>query len=115
MSTNLINNIDEAFMRRINYVVRFPLPDAKQRLKLWKSMFPKEMPADERIDFEYLAEHFEFSGGIIKNTVMSAAFLAAEDNVPVGMPHLIGAIRKHLAKQGRVMLKEDFGRYSMFL
>ncbi len=115
MSTNLINNIDEAFMRRINYVVRFPFPDAKQRLILWKSMFPKEMPTDEGIDFEYLAERFEFSGGIIKNTVMSAAFLAAEEESPVGMPHLLKAVRKQLAKQGRVMLKEDFGRYSMFI
>ncbi len=115
MSTNLINNIDEAFMRRINYVVRFPFPNADQRLKLWKSMFPEEMPIDEGIDFEYLAERFEFSGGIIKNTVMSAAFLAAEDYSPIGMTHLLRAVRKQLAKQGRVMLKEDFGRYSMFI
>ncbi len=115
MSTNLIRNIDEAFMRRISYVVHFPFPDAAQRLLLWKSMFPKEMPRDSGIDFEFLAKQFELSGGLIKNTVMSAAFLAAEENSAVNMSHLLRALKKQLTKQGRILLSEDFGKYSMFV
>lgn len=115
MSTNLIRNIDEAFMRRISYVVHFPFPDAEQRLLLWKSMFPEEMPRDAGIDFDYLARQFEMSGGLIKNTVMSAAFLAADENCAVNMSHLLRAIKKQLAKQGRVLLSGDFGKYSMFV
>lgn len=115
MATNLAGNIDEAFMRRINYVVHFPFPNAEQRLKLWKSMFPAEMPKDGGIDFDYLADNFELSGGIIKNIVMSAAFMAAEDDLPVSMTHLLRALKIQLSKQGRIVLKEDFGKYSAFM
>lgn len=115
MSTNLLQNIDSAFMRRISYVINFPFPDEGRRLELWKKMFPPEMPVDEGIDFEYLARQFELSGAVIKNTVMSAAFLAVEEDAPVNMSHILRAVRKQLSKQGRLLVKEDFGKYSMFL
>ncbi len=115
MSTNLLQNIDNAFMRRISYVINFPFPDEGRRLELWKKMFPPEMPADTGIDFEYLAGQFELSGAAIKNTVMSAAFLAAAEDSPVNMSHILRAVSKQLSKQGRLLLKEDFGKYSMFL
>ncbi len=115
MATNLVGNIDEAFMRRINYVVHFPFPNAEQRLKLWESMFPAEMPRDSDIDLAFLADNFELSGGIIKNTVMSAAFMAAEDGLPVNMTHMLRALKNQLSKQGRVVLKDDFGEYSAFI
>ena len=115
MATNLIQNIDEAFIRRISCVVNFPLPDAPHRLILWKNMFPDEMPRDPGIDFDYLAEQFELSGASIKNSVMSAAFLAAEEGSSVNMSHIIRAVKKQLAKQGKVLLKDDFGKYSVYL
>ncbi|MGN0597955.1 MAG: ATP-binding protein, partial [Ruminiclostridium sp.] len=115
MSTNLLQNIDSAFMRRISYVINFPFPDRDRRLELWKRMFPSEMPVDSGIDFDYLAGQFELSGAEIKNTVMSAAFLAASENAPVNMSHILKAVSKQLSKQGRLTVKEDFGKYSMFL
>lgn len=114
MATNLIQNIDEAFIRRISCVVNFPLPDAEQRLALWHSMFPEEMPRDPGIDFEYLAEQFELSGAAIKNAVMSAAFLAAEEGSAVNMAHILRAVKQQLSKQGKVLLKGDFGKYSVY-
>lgn len=115
MSTNLLQNIDEAFMRRISYIIHFPFPDSEQRLILWKNMFPSEMPLEAEIDFDYLANQFEMSGAAIKNTVMSAAFLAATDDAAINMSHLLRAVKKQLSKQGKIMLKEDFGKYSMFI
>lgn len=114
MATNLIQNIDEAFIRRISCVVNFPLPDAAQRLSLWHSMFPAEMPRDPGIDFDYLAEQFEISGAAIKNAVMSAAFLAAEEDSAVNMAHILRAVKQQLSKQGKVLLKDDFGKYSVY-
>lgn len=114
MSTNLLQNIDDAFMRRISYIVNFPFPDASRRLELWKKMFPPEMPVDGELDLEYLASQFELSGALIKNTVMSAAFLAADEGEAVNMRHILRAVRKQLSKQGRVLLREDLGKYSMF-
>lgn len=114
MATNLLQNIDEAFIRRISCVINFPLPDAQQRLALWQSMFPPEMPRDGGIDFEFLAEQFELSGAAIKNAVMSAAFLAAEEEAPVSMAHILRAVRKQFSKQGKLLLKNDFGKYAVF-
>ncbi len=115
MSTNLLQNIDSAFIRRISYIINFPFPDVKRRLELWRKMFPAEMPLDGGIDFEYLAGQFELSGAAIKNTAMSAAFLAAAENKAVNMSHILRAVSKQLSKQGRLLVKEDFGKYSMFL
>ncbi len=114
MSTNLLQNIDEAFMRRINYIINFPFPDPQRRLILWKKNFPEKMPLDDGIDFEYLANQFELSGAAIKSAVMSAAFLAAEEGTPVNMSHILRAVKKQLTKQGKLLLKTDFGKYSMF-
>ena len=114
MATNLLQNIDEAFIRRISCIVNFPLPNAEQRLILWKNMFPDEMPRDPSLDFGYLAQQFELSGAAIKNAVMSAAFLAAEEDAAVNMSHILRAVRKQLSKQGKLMVKDDFGKYSFF-
>ena len=72
------------------------------------------MPVDGELDLEYLASQFELSGALIKNTVMSAAFLAADEGEAVNMRHILRAVRKQLSKQGRVLLREDLGKYSMF-
>lgn len=114
MATNLLQNIDEAFIRRISCVISFPLPDAQQRLSLWRSMFPEEMPRDPGIDLEFLAGQFELSGAAIKNAVMAAAFLAAEEEVPVNMAHILRAVKKQFSKQGKLLLKNDFGKYAVF-
>ncbi|KEO82553.1 hypothetical protein EL26_15070 [Tumebacillus flagellatus] len=111
LATNFQQNIDEAFMRRLNYVVRFPFPDAEYRERIWKGMFPKETPLDEDVDFAYLAEKFQLAGGSIKNIVMSAAFLAVEEAEPVGMRHLLRAVKHELDKTGKLLLKNELEDY----
>ena len=72
------------------------------------------MPKDDSIDFEYLAGQFELSGAAIKNAVMSAAFLAAAEGAEVNMSHILRAVRKQLSKQGKLLVRDDFGKYSFF-
>ena len=110
LATNYRKNIDEAFMRRIRYVVEFSLPDARLRKELWKSSFSDEIPT-EYLDYDYLAEQFEISGGSIKNIVLNAAFLAAARNEPVSMLDVLYSIKNENAKTGKVMLSKDFGLY----
>ncbi|MDR3766498.1 MAG: ATP-binding protein, partial [Butyricicoccus sp.] len=88
LATNLIGNIDEAFMRRITYVVHFPFPDRRMREQIYRQMMPAAVPLSEDIDWEFLAEKFELSGGHIKNIVLAAAFMAAGEDSPVSMRHL---------------------------
>ena len=111
MTTNYLKNIDEAFIRRIKFIIHFPFPTSEDRKKIWESLFPAATPVEADIDFAYLARQFEMSGGSIKNCVISAAFLAASQNERIGMRHLIKAINQEMVKQGKVLLREDFGEY----
>ncbi|MCA9521500.1 MAG: ATP-binding protein [Myxococcales bacterium] len=89
LTTNLEHGIDKAFIRRLNFRVRFPFPEAEFRSKLWRSMLPKDTPVEKRIDFDYLAHKFyKLSGGNIKNAVLRGAILALGEDVPVGTRHL---------------------------
>ena len=111
LATNLAKNMDEAFARRITFIVEFPFPDEEYRRKIWLSMFPRETPVHDDVDFDFLARRFEIAGGNIKNIVLAAAFLAAQNGDTVNMLHLLRATKYEYQKTGRVLLKEDLGEY----
>ncbi len=111
LATNLRRNIDEAFIRRLHFLVDFPFPDEEYRLRIWRGMFPKETPRNKDIDLEFLSKQFKIAGGNIKNVVLAAAFLAAEDSGSIGMEHLIRATHREYEKLGRLCVKTDFGKY----
>jgi hypothetical protein len=107
LSTNLRQNIDESFTRRLAFTVHFPFPDAADRRRIWASIWPRETPLDAEIDFDVLAERFKFSGGNIKNVALAAAFLAAREGAAVGMRHLLHCVRREFQKQGKVLREAD--------
>jgi SpoVK/Ycf46/Vps4 family AAA+-type ATPase len=112
LSTNLQRNLDDAFLRRMHDVVDFPLPDEKQREQIWRRHIPKAAPLANDVDFAFLARQFKLTGGIIKNAVMTAAFLAASGTKKtIGMPEMIRAVKIELQKQGKLVMKTDFGKY----
>lgn len=115
LATNLIGNIDEAFMRRITYVVHFPFPDPAMREQIYRRMMPPAAPLDEDIDWAFLAEKFELSGGHIKNIVLSAAFMAAAGQGPIGMRHLLRAAVGELKKNEIVVVREQLREYADLL
>ena len=115
MATNLIGNIDGAFMRRITYVVRFPFPDAAMREDIYRRLIPERAPVDPDIDWSFLAEKFELSGGHIKNIVLWAAFLAAQEERPIGMAHLVRAAVGELKKNEIVVVREELREYADLL
>ena len=101
LATNLLQNFDDAFRRRISYMVHFPMPDAALRKELWESIFPKDTPVAGEVDALMLAQAFELSGASIKNAALHGALLAASEGVPVGMKHLLGGIENEYGKQGK--------------
>jgi len=111
LASNLRKNIDDAFTRRMHFLVDFPFPDEKYRLKIWQNIFPEETPKGEDIDFEFLAKRFKISGGNIKNIALNAAFLAAENSKKVDMKHIIQATKREYQKMGKLCMEEDFGKY----
>ncbi|MDZ4721855.1 MAG: ATP-binding protein, partial [Roseiflexaceae bacterium] len=96
LTTNLKDSLDSAFLRRIRFVVQFPFPDAEQRAEIWRRMFPNATPT-EGLDPTKLAR-LSVAGGNIRNIALGAAFLAADEQTPVRMQHLLRAAHSECAK-----------------
>ena len=108
LTTNLLGNIDSAFLRRIKYIVHFPKPDRALRERIWRNVWPQDAPLEKGINYGYLAKKFELSGGNIKNAALAAAFLAAKDNRPVNNAHISLALRRETSKLGEVIPISDY-------
>jgi AAA+ superfamily predicted ATPase len=108
LTTNLRQNLDQAFTRRIRFMVEFPFPHAKYRLEIWRSMWTKETPISADLDFERIAQKFELAGGSIRNIALSAAFLAASDRQEINKYHLLQATKREFQKMGRLIDAREF-------
>lgn len=111
LSTNMKKNIDEAFVRRIQFIIDFPFPDAVHREKIWQKTFPDEAPIDADLNFLFLAKQFKLTGGNIKNIGISAAYFAAQEAGSINMSHLVRATKRELQKMGKLYTEKDFQEY----
>ncbi len=93
LATNRPGALDPAFERRLRYHVRFKLPERAARTELWRKLIPPEAPLDASVDFDELAEIFEFSGGTIRSVILRAAFAAAGDGQRITRDLLFRAAR----------------------
>ncbi|MGP1383377.1 MAG: ATP-binding protein [Thainema sp.] len=99
LTTNLKRSIDQAFLRRIRFVVQFPFPDASQREEIWQRVFPSQMPKG-KLKYDKLA-NLSVPGGNIRNIALNAAFLAADADEEVGMKHILEAAKSEYMKLER--------------
>lgn len=111
LASNLSKNIDDAFARRMHYVVEFPLPDEEHRERLWRGMLPKQVPLRDDVDIQFIARQFAITGGDICNVALDGAFLAAQDGKVITMKHLIQALARQMLKHGRIPSPTDFKQY----
>ena len=111
LSTNLRSNIDDAFVRRLDAVVEFPLPDAALRRSLWERSLAPAVPRAGDLDLDFLAASFALSGGNIHSVCLSAAYLAAESGQPVAMADVVRCLAREYRKLGRLCTESEFGRY----
>jgi SpoVK/Ycf46/Vps4 family AAA+-type ATPase len=102
LASNLRENMDEAFTRRIRFIVEFPFPDEASRLRIWKTHFPHEAPLGDGINYEFLSKRFQIAGGNIKNIVLNSAFLAAEDGGIIRMEHIMHGVKREFEKIGKL-------------
>ncbi len=113
MTTNLRQNIDAAFLRRIHIIIEFPFPDATARFSIWQGLFPTgvKRPSDDEILL--MTKRFELAGGSLKNIVVDAAFraLADTDAQPpvITLRHLVAATAREYQKLGRPITRGEFG------
>ncbi|AFY42412.1 ATP-binding protein [Nostoc sp. PCC 7107] len=99
LTTNLKASLDQAFLRRIRFVVQFPFPDITQRTEIWQRVFPRQTPTQD-LDASKLAK-LNVSGGNIRNIALNAAFLAADSGDAVEMKHLLQAAKSEYTKLER--------------
>jgi hypothetical protein len=104
LASNLKANIDDAFTRRFQSIVYFPIPDKDARMKLWKGIFPENVTIDDQIDFEEISQKYDITGGSIVNVARFAAIMAqSNNNVFISKENLIEGIKREYAKMGRTI------------
>jgi SpoVK/Ycf46/Vps4 family AAA+-type ATPase len=112
LATNLADNLDPAFTRRLAAHIYFPFPDAAARLQIWQRAWPGEVPMAADLDLAAIARDLKVAGGSIKNIALAAAFSAAGNGGVVNRAHLVHAVRREQQKSGRASeLAAGFGGF----
>jgi SpoVK/Ycf46/Vps4 family AAA+-type ATPase len=111
LASNRAGDMDEAFTRRFQFLIEFPMPDEPHRLRIWEGIFPAFAERDPDLDLPHLAGEYELSGGEIKNVALAAAYLAAEEGRPIRTVDIRRAVRREFAKNGRVLDERETGGY----
>jgi SpoVK/Ycf46/Vps4 family AAA+-type ATPase len=101
LATNLSDNLDQAFTRRLAFSIHFPFPDEAARLRIWECAWPQGVPLSDSVDRELLARELKMAGGHIKNIALGAAFNAAGNSGIVDMTHMAESARREYQKVGR--------------
>jgi len=106
LTTNFPGSIDEAFRRRLRFFVEFPFPEEAERLRLWQTLMPPEVPLASDLDLGEMARRYLLAGGNIRNVIIRAATLAAEANRPVDMALLVQAANTEYRAIGKLVREE---------
>jgi len=111
LASNLHQNMDDAFLRRIDLITEFPAPGPRERKALWARLQKTRAPLADDVDFEFLAEKFDLTGGEIRNCCLEAAHAAAVAKGPINMTRLIRSVAHEQIKQGRTLHRASFGTW----
>ncbi|MEL6275379.1 MAG: ATP-binding protein [Bacteroidota bacterium] len=104
LASNFKSNIDEAFMRRFQSVIYFPMPSVNERLRLWQSAWPAAVDSESQIDILSLARQYELSGATINNVVQKACLRLLATNERVVTKELVlEMIRNEMSKEGKII------------
>jgi AAA+ superfamily predicted ATPase len=109
LASNLHQNIDDAFLRRIDLVVEFAPPAAAARRAIWRRIGAGAAPLDPDVDLDLLAESFDLTGGEIRNCWLSAAHAAAARGAAIDTAALMAAVGRELTKAGKPIRRAAFG------
>ncbi|HEY0545855.1 MAG TPA: ATP-binding protein [Pyrinomonadaceae bacterium] len=118
LATNRKKDLDEAFLRRLRYIIDFPLPDEEQRKQIWQQVSPAGADSSE-LDFDFLARQFPMAGGNIRSIVFNACLQSAagdemKENAEkqLTMKDVLIAVKRECDKMNRSVSSEQFGHYA---
>ena len=98
VTSNVKRALDNAFARRVQLVIDFPMPDSKARDRLWRLYLPESVRRDKGLDFALLGKQLALSGGQIRNAALLAALLATSESSPIGWRHIVKAAVREISK-----------------
>ena len=107
LTTNLRQNLDSAFLRRLRFIIDFPRPDAAAREEIWRRCLPTDSHTLGEATFRLLARRLELTGGSIRQITLRAAFLAAAAHSKIGPEHVTYAVNAEFAKLGMPSVELD--------
>ncbi|SHF53691.1 ATP-binding protein [Streptoalloteichus hindustanus] len=113
LASNLRQNIDRAFLRRLHSVIDFPAPDAASRLRIWRGMVPPGLSYPDEDELAVLADRFPLTGGNIRNVVLDAAFRALGADraaTAVSVRDLVVSVGREYQKVGLPITPGEFGQ-----
>lgn len=103
LSTNFKTNIDDAFLRRFNAIIKFPFPDAGQRESIWRKSLPSKIKTEEHLDIKEIAIRYKLTGGSIINVVQHASLKAlSEDSEIITLKNVLQGIKREVEKEGKI-------------
>jgi SpoVK/Ycf46/Vps4 family AAA+-type ATPase len=113
LATNRRKDLDEAFLRRLRFVMEFPLPDAPERKRIWQTGIPPEVDASG-LDFDFLARQYALSGGHIRSIVLHACLQSAgrSSERKLSMETVMLSVKREYQKLDRTLTREQCGRWS---
>lgn len=115
LATNRKKDLDEAFLRRLRYIIDFPLPDIPERKRIWQQVMPSQVDSSQ-LDFDFLAKQFPLAGGHIRSIVFNACLQAANGAAPqLTMAPVLIAVKREYDKLNRSVSLEQFGSYAKFI
>ena len=103
LASNFKSNIDEAFVRRFQSIIHFPIPRASERLRLWQQSFPPNIKLAEDVNLKLLSDRYELSGASIVNIVQFCCLSAlSRNNLTLTINDLKGGIEREFGKEGKI-------------
>ncbi|MEQ9364357.1 MAG: AAA family ATPase, partial [Leptospirales bacterium] len=109
LATNLSQNIDDAFNRRLQFIINFTKPKVAERERIWRGMFPEKAPVNKDVDFAMLAQNVELAGGGIKNIIFTAGMMALDEDSDICMRHLVRGVKIEYMKENIPFIAANFG------
>ncbi len=103
LASNFKANIDEAFIRRFQTIIHFPMPKSNERLKLWQKAFPDKIKLDEGVNLKLLSQQYELTGAEIMNIVQFVCLNAlSKNNMNVSYKDIVEGIQREFIKSGKI-------------
>lgn len=115
LTTNRKDELDQAFLRRLQFVIDFALPDERERIEIWERAVAPSLRGPN-LELHSLGKRFRLTGAQIGAAAKLAGLQAARRDDPrITMEHALSAVWRELEKENRPFNPSHFGRYAALI